>query len=64
MPIDFDLPEDLADSVDIEYLNDEDIDNLDEHDECGMEDEELLEDKSLKTFSKHEKSGMSIYLVC
>lgn len=57
MPLDFDLPEDLADSVDIEYLDDDEIDNLEEIENAeDMDDEELPEDKSLRTFTKHEKS--------
>lgn len=58
MPLDFDLPDDLADSVEIEYLDDEEIHNLDEelNNEENMEDEDLPEDKSIRTFSKHEQS--------
>lgn len=60
MPLDFELPEDLADSVDIEYLDDDEIDNLEGENVDDMEDEELPEDKSLKTFTKHEKSVFTV----
>lgn len=59
MPVDFDLPEDLVDSVDVVYLDDE-LDNLeDEPDEeipDPGEDIDPVEDKSIVTFKEHTRS--------
>lgn len=63
-PNDFDLPEDLADSVEVEYIDDDEFDNLENDNGISddVEDELLHEDKSLMTFKGHKKSVFTVTL--
>lgn len=57
MPYDFELPADLADNVTVEYIEDEEFDNLEEAED---EMEELPEDKAEYTFKQHKESVFTV----
>lgn len=63
MPFDLELPEDLADSVDIVYLDDDELDNLEDTEipESG-DDIDPPEDKSVFTFKEHTRSVFCVNL--